>query len=260
MADLNIGLPAKTVNCSAKENGMNQVKNNYKCIIADDNDLDRLTILSFARRYPFIQVEGVFESAEQVLAFTKHSTPDVLLLDIDMPGINGLDLRKQLEHIPACIFITSYPEFALESFETAALDFLVKPLKSDRFEKAMGRLQHFMEIHYKAELLDYTLGEDTLFIKDGHNRIKLQLYEIIYLEALKDYTSIVTRQKKYCVLAPLGNLLKEKAFQTFIRIHRSYAVQKHFISKIMPKEIMVNNMLLPIGRSYKEVLDKLITQ
>jgi DNA-binding LytR/AlgR family response regulator len=240
---------------------MNPKRTNYTCIIVDDNELDRLTLVSYVRRYPFIQVAGVFESSIQALAFIrKNELPDVLFLDIDMPGMNGLDLRKQLGQIPACIFVTSHPEFALEGFETSALDYIVKPLKADRFAKAMERLEHFLEIHFKAELLDYTLGEDTLFIKDGHNHIKLQLYEIIYLEALKDYTGIVTRKKKYCVLTPLGNLLKEKAFQTFIRIHRSYAIQKHFIKEISAREVMVNDMLLPVGRSYKETVEKLLIQ
>jgi DNA-binding LytR/AlgR family response regulator len=233
---------------------MNTLKKTYKCFIIDDNELDRLTILSYARKYSFLDIDGVFSSARQALDLARSSPPDILLLDIDMPGINGLDLRKQLQQVPACIFVTSHPEFALESYETSALDFLVKPLKADRFERAMGRLQRFLEIHFKAGLLDYTLGEDTLFIKDGHNHIKLQLYDIIYLEALKDYTGIITRQKKYCVLSPLGHMLKEKSFQNFIRVHRSYAVQKHFIDKITPKEVMVGGISLPIGRSYKDAI------
>ncbi|HMC85446.1 MAG TPA: LytTR family DNA-binding domain-containing protein [Chitinophagaceae bacterium] len=240
---------------------MDPLTKNYSCIIVDDNELDRLAVLSYVRRYPFIRVEGVFESAAKSIEFVqKNEPPDILFLDIDMPGMNGLELRKQLQKIPACIFVTSHPEFALESFEMAALDYLVKPLKADRFEKTMQRLEHFLEIHFKAELLDYTLGEDTLFIKDGHNHIKLKLHEIIYLEALKDYTGIITGKKKYCVLTPLGNLLKEKAFQTFIRIHRSYAIQKHFIKQISSKEVMVNDMLLPVGRSYRETVEKLIAQ
>jgi DNA-binding LytR/AlgR family response regulator len=238
---------------------VNRTKGTYSCIIVDDDELDRLTILSYTRRYSFIQIDGVFESAREALSFTRNSSPDVLLLDIDIPDLNGLELRKQLEHVPACIFITSHPEYALDGFETSALDFLVKPLKADRFEKAMIRLQQYMDIHFKAELLDHTLGDDTLFIKDGHDHIKLKFHEILYLEALKDYTGIVTKKKKYCVLAPLGNLLKEKSFRTFIRIHRSYAVQKHFIDKITSKEVLVDNMPLPIGRSYKEVLEKLRT-
>jgi two-component system, LytTR family, response regulator len=238
---------------------MNQKRTNYTCIIVDDNELDKLTLVSYVRRYPFVQIAGVYESSAEALVYIQKNTPpDILFLDIDMPGMNGIELRKQLAQIPACIFVTSHPEFALEGFETAALDYIVKPLKADRFKKAMERLEQFLEIHYKAELLDYTLGEDTLFIKDGHNHIKLQFYEIIYLEALKDYTGIVTRKKKYCVLTPLGNLLKEKAFQSFIRIHRSYAIQKHFIKEISAREIMIEDMLLPVGRSYKEAVDKLL--
>jgi len=237
---------------------MTQLTKKHRCIIVDDNKLDGLTILSFVRKYPFIQVDGLFESALIALEFARKTPLDILLLDIDMPGLNGLDLRKELGDIPACIFITSHPEFALEGFETAALDYLVKPVRPDRFEKAMERLELFLEVHHKAALLDYTLGEDTLFIKDGHNHIKLQLHEIIYLEALKDYTGIITRQKKYCVLTPLGSLLKEKSFQSFIRIHRSYAVQKHLIEKITPRDVMINNMQLPVGRSYKESIDRLL--
>jgi two-component system LytT family response regulator len=240
---------------------MNPKPTCYTCIIVDDDELGRLTLVSYLRRYPFIQITGVFESAAQALLHIwQNELTDVLFLDIDMPGMNGLDLRKHLEQIAACIFVTSHPEFALEGFEAAALDFIVKPLKADRFAKAMERLERFLEIHHKAELLDYTLGEDTLFIKDGHNHIKLQLHEIIYLEALKDYTGIITYNKKYCVLTPLGNLLKEKAFQTFVRIHRSYEIQKHFISKITSKEVLVSDILLPIGRSYKETIERLLTQ
>jgi two-component system, LytTR family, response regulator len=239
---------------------MNSVKRTYNCIIVDDNEIDRLTLASFVRKHPFIQITGIFESATRALAFALSNQPDILFLDIDMPEINGIDIRKNLAQVPACIFVTSHPEYAVEGFETAALDFLVKPLRAERFEKAMERLQHFLEIHFKAELLDFTLGDDTLFIKDGHDNIKLQLHEIIYLEALKDYTGIVTRNKKYCVLTLLGSLLKEKSFQSFIRIHRSYAVQKHFINKITPKEILVNDTFLPIGRSYRETVEKLVLE
>ena len=99
------------------------------------------------------------------------------------------------------------------------------------------------------------MGADTLFIKDGNNHIKLQLHEIVYLEALNNYTGIVTTNRKYTVLSTLGNLVKENAFRSFIRIHRSYAVQKHFIKKVSADEVLVNNNIaLPIGRSYKEAL------
>ena len=237
---------------------MNPGKKEYKCFIVDDNDIDRLTTVSFVRKYSFIKIAGLFDAADPALEAAEKAMPDAIFLDIDMPECSGLDLRAQLEKVPACIFITAYPEYAVQSFEVNALDFIVKPLRQERFDVSMNRLQYFLDTHYKAELLDHSLNEESLFIKDGHDHIRIQFYDIIYLEALKDYTGIITREKKYCVLTPLGNLLKEKAFQSFIRIHRSYAVQKHYIRKVTPKAVMVNNILLPVGRSYKEMLDSLI--
>ena len=229
----------------------------YNCIIFDDDEIDRLTVASFCKHYPFIRTVGSFDSPIDALAFTQKNQVDVMLLDIDMPGMNGLDMRKQLMQIPACIFITSHPEFALESFELSVLDYLVKPLKADRFAAAMNKVKEYLDVRHKASLLDHTLGSDTLFIKDGHQHFKIQLHEIIYLEALKDYTGVITAKKKYCVLSSLGNLLEEKSFASFVRIHRSYAVQRHYIKKITAKEVVVNDFSLPVGRTYKDGLEGL---
>jgi len=228
------------------------------CLIVDDDEVDRLTVLAFMEHYPFIHVMGDYESPSKALAEAKKSPPDALFLDIDMPGMNGLELREELMEIPACIFITSYPDYAVEGFELSALDFLVKPFSHDRFSKTMERLKEFMEIRQKAELLTHTLGADTIFIKEGTNQIKLNLHEVLYLEALNNYTTIVTTKRKHTVLSPLGNILKEKAFREFIRIHRSFAVQKHFIRKIKADEVLLDGIALPVGRSYKETLKVLI--
>ncbi|MBS1667038.1 MAG: response regulator transcription factor [Bacteroidetes bacterium] len=227
------------------------------CMVVDDDEVDRLTVLAFMEHYPFIHVMGDYESSSKALTEAKKSPPDVLFLDIDMPGMNGLELREELMQIPACIFITSYPDYAVEGFELSALDFLVKPFSNERFAKTMERLKAFIEIRLKAELLTHTLGADTIFIKEGTNQIKLNLHEVLYLEALNNYTTIVTTKRKHTVLSSLGSILKEKAFQEFIRIHRSFAVQKHFIRKIKADEVEVHNIFLPIGRSYKEALKDL---
>jgi DNA-binding LytR/AlgR family response regulator len=231
----------------------------YSTIIVDDNEIDRLSSQVHVKRYPFLQVVGVYDSAEAALAELKEKKPEVLLLDIDMPGKSGLELRRQLGNEQVCLFITSYPDYAVDSYEVAALDFLIKPLQKDRFAIAMTRLHDYLEVRHKAMLFECSLGGDTLFIKDGHDQIKIRLHDILYLEALKDYTRIVTHQKKYCVLSILGNLLQEAAFKTFIRIHRSYAVQKHFIDKITSQQVFLDNIALPVGRSYKSALEGLIT-
>ncbi len=227
-------------------------------MVVDDDKVDKLIVQAYLETYPFIEITGVFESPVLALEAAQKNHPDCLFLDIDMPDMSGLQMREQLLHIPACVFITSYPEYAVESFEMAALDFLVKPFSAERFGKTINRLQEYMMIRRKSELLSHTLGADTVFIKDGHSQVKLQLHEVIYLEALNNYTSIVTDKRKYTVLSPISGLLKEKPFSRFIRIHRSYAVQKNFIKKISADTVHINNnILLPIGRTYKEALNSI---
>ena len=227
-------------------------------MVVDDDNVDKLIVQAYLETYPFIEVAAVFESPVVALEAAKKKRPDCLFLDIDMPEMSGLKLREQLLHIPACVFITSYPEYAVESFEMAALDFLVKPFSAERFGKTINRLEEYMMIRKKSELLSHTLGADTIFIKDGHDQVKLQLHEVIYLEALNNYTSIVTDNRKYTVLSPISGLLKEKPFGRFIRIHRSYAVQKNYIKKISADAVHItNNILLPVGRTYKEALNSI---
>jgi two-component system LytT family response regulator len=239
----------------AKHNQMDTV---FKFIVVDDDDIDRLTTVSFLKNYPMLQPIGVYETPTAALDAVRTCAPDILFLDVDMPEMSGLELRKQLMHIPACVFITSYPDYALDGFELAAIDFLVKPYSGDRFAKTIGRLLQYLETRQKADLLNHTLGADFIFIKEGHQQIKLPLHEVIYLEALKDYTRIVTNSKKYCVLTALSSLIKEKGFQNFVRIHRSYAVQKLYVNKVSTKEVFVNDMVLPVGRVYKNSLSDLI--
>ncbi len=228
----------------------------HTCIIIDDDEIDRLTVTCFAKKFPQLDIRGVFETAEEALTCIEKEKIDILFLDIDMPGINGIDFRKQTLQIPVCIFITAHPEHAVESFQIETLDFIVKPLKLDRFSQTISRIEEFMEIKLKAALFESSIGGDTIYIKEGHEQTKVKLHEILYLEALKDYTLIITDKKRYCVLSSIGNLLKVDHFQSFIRIHRSFAVQKQFIQKINPTEIILNNNFsIPVGRSYKENLN-----
>ncbi|MFD2942731.1 LytR/AlgR family response regulator transcription factor [Flavobacterium notoginsengisoli] len=228
----------------------------YSCIIVDDDEIDRLTVVSYARKFPVLDILGVFESAEQAVPFLEKQKIDILFLDIDMPGLNGIEFRKQALEVPVCVFITAHPEHAVESFQIETLDFIVKPLKLDRFTQTINRIEEFMEIKLKASLFEASIGGDTIYIKEGHEQTKVKLHEILYLEALKDYTLVVTERKRHCVLSSIGNLLKEDHFQSFVRIHRSYAVQKQYVQKINSNEIVLNNdAVIPIGRSYKENLN-----
>ncbi|MGA9213296.1 LytR/AlgR family response regulator transcription factor [Kaistella sp.] len=228
-------------------------------IIVDDDEIDRLTVLSYAKKFPILNVIGAYSCAEHALKAIGENNVDVLFLDIDLPGLSGVELRKSAKEIPVCIFITSHTEFAVESFELDTLDFIVKPIKFDRFENAIKRVEEFMEIKRKADLFESSLGGDVIYIKEGHEQTKVKLHDIFYIEALKDYSLIVTSEKRHCVLSSIGNLLKEVNFQSFIRVHRSFAVQRQFVQKINIHEIILNNeVVIPVGRSFKDNLNILI--
>lgn len=228
----------------------------YNCIIIDDDEIDRLTVVSYAKKFPVLNIVGVFSDANDGLSILEKEQIDVLFLDIDMPVLNGLNFRKQAMNVPVCIYITAHPEHAVESYELDTLDFIVKPIKLDRFSQTMQRIEDYMELKLKANLFESSIGGDSIYIKEGHEQTKVKLHDILYLEALKDYTKIVTTNKRHCVLSSIGTLLKEDHFKSFVRIHRSFAVQKQFIQKIGAQEIKLNNnILLPIGRSYKENLN-----
>ncbi|MBC7607833.1 MAG: response regulator transcription factor [Burkholderiales bacterium] len=230
----------------------------FNCLIIDDDEIDRLTVLSFAKKFPVLNILGVFENATDALKILETQTVDILFLDIDMPELNGIEFRKKAAHVPVCIFITAHPEHAVESFELDTLDFIVKPLKLNRFTQTIQRIEDYMEVKLKAQLFEASIGGDVIYIKEGHEKTKVKLHDILYLEALKDYTKIVTSQKKYCVLSSIGMLLKEDNFHSFIRIHRSFAVQKQFIKKILVAEVQLNNdVIIPVGRSFKDNLKSL---
>ena len=230
----------------------------FKCAIIDDDELDRLVLLSQLRKYPLLEVTGAYDSAEQFLQFAEIKHIEVLFLDVDLPGMSGIELRKKLDIIPACIFISSHPEFAADSYMLDTLDFITKPYTPDRFYITYQRIENYFELKYKAQLYDTTIGGDCFFIKEGHNQTKLKLYDIIYLEALKDYTKIVSVNKNHLVLFSIGNLLKESQFKSFVRIHRSYAVQRNYINSIRTNNLVLqNNVILPIGEKYKTNVDSI---
>ena len=223
-----------------------------KCIIVDDDEIDRLLIVSYVKKIDWIEIVGVFETAETALQCLKNESVDIVFLDIELPGESGIELRRKILEIPVCVFVSSHFESAAETFEIQTLDFIVKPFKFERFEQTIKRIEEYFSIKTKVELYEESLITDEIYIKSGHDKIKIKQSDILFLEALKNYTIIVTASKKYYVLKGFSEILKEKYFQNFIRIHRSYAVCKDKIEKVSAQELyLIDGKKLPIGRNFK---------
>ncbi|KMQ63869.1 LytTR family transcriptional regulator [Chryseobacterium sp. BLS98] len=225
-----------------------------KCMIIDNDELDRLVLQHHIRQYDNIEIIASFNSAEKAAPYLEFPI-DLLICETRLEGINGLEFRKLAHKVPACIFLSSQPELAAEAFDIDVLDFITKPLKTERFQHSMEKVFSFFEMKEKCECFDALLGENCIKIKENGNISQVRLTDILYLEALKDYTRLVTHEKKHCVLDSLGNLLHNSFFDSFIRIHRSYAVPRHFIRGKSSNEIeLIHQIRLPIGRTYKERL------
>jgi DNA-binding LytR/AlgR family response regulator len=223
----------------------------FTCLIVDDDPFDRLVIESELAKYPFLQVKGSFSHPLEARSLMDVVNIQLLILDIDMPLVNGLDLLRSLPDPIPCIFVTSHPEFALEGFELHALDYLLKPLKADRFRQAVLRAKEYLEIKAKAQLYELHFEEDFLGFKESGTYNRVRISEILYLEALKDYTKVITRAKRYVTLANLRTFSEKLPTAKFLRIHRSYVVAVDKIRQVDPHELLVEDSWLPIGKTFR---------
>lgn len=226
----------------------------FTCVAIDDNELDRLTLHHYLSRFPDIYILGIFESPAHAIGSLNKEKIDILFLDIDMPGMSGLEVREKYGEIPVCVFTTDHPEFALESFNLETLDYLLKPYSFERFSLTMDRIYEFLAIKEKASLYENLNSENILLIKEGHEKVKVNINDILYLKTLQNYTVAVGAHNKWYILAALRTMLEEDTnFESFIRTHRSYAVNKRHIRSFNSKEVTLNDDIkIPVGRSYKK--------
>jgi len=229
----------------------------YKYMIIDDDDMDRLATSFYLKNYSFLEHKASFSSSKDGLEYIKNNHVDILFLDIDIPEINGLEFLKMVSDEVLCaVFITSHPEYAIDGFDLNAFDYIVKPLSKERFDSCAVRLKEYLDLKLKADLFEHSFKNDSIMVKEGYNYVTIRPYEVMYLEALKDYTKIVLLDKKNTTVhGNLRTMLNNDNFKDFIRIHKSYAVQKKYIKGIKANEItLINEVILPIGQNYKKIL------
>jgi DNA-binding LytR/AlgR family response regulator len=227
-------------------------------VAIDDSELDLLSIVEYTKNYPFLQNCGTFSNAVEGYEVLDKIKPDLIFLDIEMKGVNGIELlRKIRKQVSMAIFVTSHPEYALESFELSVLDYLLKPVTPERFARTVDKIREYWEMKQKSEAYEVLFEKDVLTIKEGHNQVRLFQRDIIYLEAMQDYTKIVTRQKNYMTLASLSFFMEQLPENRFIRVHRSYAVSLDQIKELRYSELVCDKMLIPVGKTYRSAIAKL---
>ncbi|WP_276485158.1 LytR/AlgR family response regulator transcription factor [Paraflavitalea pollutisoli] len=223
------------------------------CVVIDDNEVDRSLLEAYLSKYPFIRVTGSFSNPVESLDHLQQANTELLFVDIDMPVINGIDFMKSVQQ-PAlnCIFVTAHPEYAADAFDVQAVDYILKPIKEDRLDRAVQRTLELLEIRSKAIQYSLFIESDYLMIKEGTSISKVNIGDIEYLEALTNYTKVITAKRKYITLNNLKNFLDYLPTTRFIRIHRSYAVALDKIEGMDKNDLLIAGQRLPLGKTFRQ--------
>ena len=222
------------------------------CIVVDDEPLARQLIESYISQLPEMNCQGSYQTAIEAFAALHQQQIDVMFLDIQMPGITGLNFIKSLKTNTKVIFITAYTEYAVDAFEIEATDYLVKPVTFERFLKAIQKIS-FAKM--EAETSCSKVPEITyIFLKADRRLIKVDLSSIIYIEGLGDYLKVHATDKTYVTYMTMGKIISLLPASKFARIHRSTIVSIDFIQFIEGNFIKLNNIELAIGSTYREGL------
>lgn len=230
-----------------------QYMNMYKTLVVDDNKVARVMLTEMLRKVPEVELVAEFEDAPSALAYLKKSSVDILFLDVEMPGMSGIELLKILPERPLTILVTGQAGYAVEAFELNVVDYLVKPLSMARVILAVERAAELIQV--KHTNLN-TIEDDHIFIRDGKTIRKIFIESIHWLEAKGDYVKIVTSSGNYVIHATLRNLEEKLGDKDFVRIHRGYIIPVPKIDYIEDGTAFIQGTPLPVSENYKHELLK----
>lgn len=226
-------------------------------IAVDDEPLALDVIESFCKRIPIIQLDKTFTQVKEAAKYVKKFPVDLLLLDIHMPQLSGIDFFKSVQQDSMVIFTTAFSEYAIEGFNLNAIDYILKPYSFDRFEQAIKKAHDYYDyLHNRNETtVKY------IYIKADYSLIKVALSDIRYIEAFADYLKIYLPNKKSITARLTMKAMMEKLPSLkFIRVHRSFILPVDSILSIRNKVISIEGRDIPIGVSYEEDLERLLRQ
>jgi DNA-binding LytR/AlgR family response regulator len=225
-----------------------------KCLIVDDNKIARMAMKQLVTQVKGLQLVKECAGAMEAYNSINEETIDLLLLDIEMPGMTGLELIKNLgAKKPLIVFTTAKKEYAVEAFELNVIDYLVKPISPPRFFQAMERASEALS----SNKVEVKLGEqEFVFVKDNGVLKRINVHDILYLEAMGDYVKVHTPQKFHVLHTTLKSIEEKLPDSKFIRVHRSYIISLNKIDFIQEGVITIGKATVPVADTYRSILNK----
>jgi DNA-binding LytR/AlgR family response regulator len=229
---------------------------NIKCLIVDDEALALDVLDNYIRRTDFLQLEARCRSAVEALSVLNEKRIDLVFLDIQMPGITGIQLLQALSQKPDIILTTAHPDYALQGFELEVLDYLLKPIAYERFLKAVNR--HLSKRQNGPQQGSIAQEEaDSFFVRSEKKMVRINLNDLLFVESLRNYVVLhLADQSEVKTMSTISHIEERLPDSRFIRIHRSFIVAVNRIRKIGSRELQLEDRILPIGRNYRNFVHK----
>jgi len=223
------------------------------CIIVDDEPLARKAIEILLKDTPELSLTGTFNNAQTASAFMQENTVDLVFLDIQMPGITGIEFAKTIPSQTLVIFTTAYSEYAIDSYEVDAIDFLVKPIETERFIKAVNKAitYHSLLLNEEKNNLE-TIEDDFFFVKSDRKYFKINFDEILFVEGLKNYAVIQMETQRIITKMTLKNISESLPQKKFLRINKSYIVNTQKITSFDNNDLFIQSYEIAIGSNYRD--------
>ena len=237
---------------------------NLTCVIVEDEPLARNLMVDYVRKVPYLTLLEACSNPLDAIEILRKNAVDLLFLDIQMPEITGLSLLKALNKKPFVILTTAYSEYALEGYEHDVVDYLLKPITFERFLRAVEKASQRAGATTPNQTKDIpepstsSPSQPFVFVKDGTKLVKINWDDILFVEGLKDYVTIHTRQQKVVSLQRLKALEEQLPSDQFIRVHHSFIVALKAIDAIHKGEIQIGQSLIPISDTYRKAFKDLI--
>ncbi len=229
----------------------------FNCIIVEDEPLAAEVLQDYIGQVSFLTLKAVCRDAIFALEILQKEKIDLIFLDINLPKLKGLDFIKTLKHAPQIIITTAYHEYALQGYEYNVVDYLLKPIEFSRFLAGVNKLKG--EVPQSLIPAGFRDAERRyLFFNVSKKRVKIYLDEILYIESLKEYIRIYTKSRNILTKFQLGEIEEMLDKSNFIRVHRSFIVAKDKIEAFTATDIEINGKQVPVGRSYKELVQSLL--
>lgn len=231
-----------------------------RCIAIDDEELALELLEDNIKKVPHLQLVATCENAIEAINIIQHEQIDLVFLDIQMPGLTGLQLIQSLAIKPMFILVTAYEKYALESYNLNVVDYLVKPVAFDRFLKACNKAWELFKLKNTAATTLKEAESPYFFLNVDYSHIKVVFADIIWVEGLKDYIKIHLKSTTKPVVARISmkSIEEQLPASIFIRIQKSYIVSKDYITAVRKNSVFIGTAELPVGENYKEAVMALL--